>query len=89
MIVYVDCTNYNVLTINKYNAMRETMIADAVNDSNDFEEWLDYHYNISKIFFLSDEERNEIWDEWVKAKIDEVDDNLETYWHLRELEVVI
>ena len=87
MIIYVNRENYNVLTISKYNAMRETMIADAINDINEFEEWLDWNYNISKIFFFTDKEKNEIWEEWVNAKTCDVDEDLECCWYLRELEV--
>lgn len=87
MIVYVNHDDYNVLTISKYNAMRETMIANAIDDINEFEEWLDWNYNISKIFFLTDKERNEIWEEWVYAKTEDIDEELEAIWFLRELEV--
>lgn len=87
MTIYVNRENYNVLTISKYNAMRETIIADAINDSRDFGEWLDCEYNISKIFFLTDKERNEIWNEWVEEKTRDIDEELECYWYLRELEV--
>ena len=85
--VYVHCDDYNVFTVSKYNAMRETMIADGINDSSEFEEWLLYHYEIPKIFFLTDKERNEIWNEWVEAKTEDIDKELECYWYHRELEV--
>ena len=87
MTIYVNCNDYNVLTISKYNAMRETMIANAINDINEFEEWLDWNYNISKIFFFTDKEKNEIWEEWVYAKTEDIDEELECCWYLRELEV--
>jgi hypothetical protein len=87
MVVYVNRESYSVLTISKYNVMRETMIADAINDSNEFEEWLDWNYNISKIFFFTDKEKNEIWEEWVSAKTCDIDEDLECCWYLRELEV--
>ena len=87
MVVYVNRENYNVLTVSKYNAMKETMIAEAINDINEFEEWLDWNYNISKIFFFTDKEKNEIWEEWVYVKTEDIDDELEGCWYLRELEV--
>lgn len=87
MTIYVNCNDYNVLTISKYNAMRETMIANAIDDINEFEEWLDWNYNISKIFFFTDKEKNEIWEEWVYVKTEDIDDELEGCWYLRELEV--
>ena len=87
MTIYVNCNDYNVLTISKYNAMRETMIANAIDDINEFEEWLDWNYNISKIFFFTDKEKNEIWEEWVYVKTVDIDDELEGCWYLRELEV--
>ena len=87
MTIYVNRENYTVLTISKYNAMKETMIAEAINDINEFEEWLDWNYNISKIFFFTDKEKNEIWEEWVYVKTEDIDEELESCWCLRELEV--
>ena len=87
MVVYVNRENYNVLTVSKYNAMKETMIAEAINDINEFEEWLDWNYNISKIFFFTDKEKNEVWEEWVYVKTEDIDEELESCWYLRELEV--
>lgn len=77
-----------ILSVQRYELMRERRIQNAVDDEEAFNSWLMFRgFTPVQLFFIDNETHTAIWETWIKSREQKVDQALEAEWMLREIEV--
>lgn len=95
--IYVNTDEYGpseqfprVLTEKQYQDKIKTLVKDRLDDLKNDDSFIDMltrDYNIGEIFFMSEERKQQILEEFKPYIVDSVKDEMETYYEEYEIEI--
>lgn len=85
--VYVNWHNEEVISKKEYEEKIEKEAKEYIESRADFCEWLNEHYEADSIWFMNEEERASLMEEYYEACQTWAEDEVNDYWKPYEVEV--